>query len=102
MRVLSGVLTVRNLGLVTFRKSAALLAKVKAMQSDRSHLTHVSGRYTRMQSNIREMLDTIRAADTKVDRVSSNVLLVKYVNYFLFNYHMYVNFYSLKKIVNLL
>lgn len=49
-------------------KAKALLERMLAMQVDRGYLNEVSGHYGTMQTNIREMLDIIRAADTKVER----------------------------------
>ncbi|KAF2361238.1 Laminin G domain [Trinorchestia longiramus] len=50
------------------QKAKDLLERMLAMQLDREHLIQVSGRYVDVRDNIREMLDIIRAADTKVDR----------------------------------
>ena len=45
-----------------------------ALQLDRSRLTSTSEYYANMAANIREMMEIIRAADTKVERVGSTAV----------------------------
>ena len=48
-----------------------MLTKILAMQLDRDQLNSVEEYYGKMAANIREMLDIIRAANTKTERVNT-------------------------------